>query len=222
MLFRSEAISTGKISAGEKLPSERDFAKMLEVSRPTIRAAMKILTGMGLITIRHGSGIYVAVADDPERTTRQVATSLLLQKRPLWDLFEIRETLETEAAGWAARRATPREIDEIRRLYAEYEDREKLDRLDGEKANRYDGKLHWLIAVAARNEVLVHIMNHLEILLRDSRNISISAPGRISQSVREMGRIVRALEESDMKAARREMLTHLRNGRKALSKKQWD
>ena len=175
-----QAISRGELSPGDRLPSERDLAAMLNVSRATVRTALKTLDGLGLIVIRHGSGIYVANGGDLEMTIRRVATSLLLQKQPSWDLFEIRETLETEAAGWAARRATPRETNDICRLYAEYRKRFKSGELDAEVANHYDTELHRLIVVATKNAVLARVMNNLTLLLQDSRNMSVLMPGRLA------------------------------------------
>jgi GntR family transcriptional repressor for pyruvate dehydrogenase complex len=213
-----EAIASGKITTGEKLPPERDIAKMMGVSRSTVRTALKMLDGMGLIDIRHGSGIYVAGPDDSEKTSQRIAASLLLQKKPLWDLFEIRELLETQAAAWAARRATPQELDEMHHVYSDFEALLRTGELTGGQANEYDGKLHRLIAVAARNEVLLHVMDNLSVLMRDSRKVSIALPERTADAVLEMGRIVAAIESGDDKSASKEMQNHLRNGRKAFAK----
>lgn len=213
-----EAIASGKISTGDKLPPERGIAEMMGVSRSTVRTALKMLDGMGLIDIRHGSGVYVAGPDDSDKTSRQIAASLLLQKKPLWDLFEIRELLETEAAAWAARRATPQEIDEMHQVYAEYKAVHNAGNLTGELANHYDGKLHRLIATAARNEVLLHVMDNLSVLMQDSRQVSIALPERTLDAMLEMGQIVSAIENGDVKTARKEMQGHLTRGRKAFAK----
>ena len=211
------AIATGQLCAGDKLPPERDIARMMGVSRSAIRDALQTLGGMGLINVRHGSGVYVADSDDLNTTTRQVAASLLLQKKPLWDLFEIRELLETEAAAWAARRASPGEVEQLRQVFAEYAANSDDDNFDAEAANQYDRKLHRLIAVAARNEVLLHIMDNLEVLMCDSRKISIALPNRLPDTMFEMERIVDAIVNGDIKAARQEMKAHLKNGRKAFA-----
>lgn len=213
-----EAIASGKVTPGDKLPPERSIAKMMGVSRSTVRTALKMLDGMGLINIRHGSGVYVAGPDDSDKTSQRIAASLLLAKKSLWDLFEIRELLETEAAAWAARRATPQEIDEMHIVFSEYEALHRADELKGGMANEFDSKLHRLIAMAARNEVLLHVMDNLSMLMRDSRKVSIALPERTSDAVEEMGRIVKAIENGDAETAKKEMQLHLRNGRKAFAK----
>lgn len=212
-----DAIAAGRLEVGEKLPTERALAQMLGVSRATVRDAVKVLKGMGLVTVRHGSGIYVAAPEDPVQATKRVADALLLQKGPISDLFEIREVLETEAVAWATRRANRQEMDNIDSVYTEYKHHADTGKLSSEEANRYDSELHRLIAIASRNLVLVQIMDHLRILLNDSRNTSISVPGRLQKSVEEMGRIVAALEQGAVEDARSEMLAHLGNGKKALA-----
>jgi len=188
---------------------------MLQVSRTTVRDALKVLKGKGLITVSHGRGVFIAEPENQTQATKRVADVLLLQKAPVSDLFEMREVLETEAVAWAVKRANRQEIDEIVSVYTEYKSRLDNGKLSGVEANQYDSELHRLIAVASRNSVLLQTMSNLRILLDNSRKISISIPSRRFESVEEMGRIVNAIENGAVKNARSEMLSHLRNGKKA-------
>ena len=61
-----DLIKNGQLQAGEKLPSERDLAQLLDVSRPTVREALRALSILGVLEIRHGGGVFVTSLDASE------------------------------------------------------------------------------------------------------------------------------------------------------------
>src|SRR4029078_11340588 len=96
------------LKAGQRLPSQRELAEQLGVSRPSVREALTVLETMGLVTVRVGSGVFVAKAD---------------ARRPLWsysdkctpaDVYEARLGLEGYAARLAAIRIQPTEETRLR------------------------------------------------------------------------------------------------------------
>ncbi len=210
------AISVGDLKPGDKLPPERELVKLFGVSRVSIREALKSLRAMGLVRIRHGDGVYVCELD-PDDRVQNLAASLLDPNGTIKELFEMRKVLETRAAAWAAERGVPRKIQELVRLIESI--REGVAKrpsgylfLLGE----HDTKFHLCLAEAARNQVLVRVMNHLLDMLAESRARAWSVPGRPLRSVEEHARIVDAILSNDPVGARDAMRQHLENVEKEL------
>ena len=80
-----------KLRSGDKLPPEREFAVMMDVSRPSLREALRVLSVMGVVQLRHGSGIYVT-ALEPARLVEHLILSSLDDSTYL-QLFETRKAL---------------------------------------------------------------------------------------------------------------------------------
>ncbi len=108
--------SSGGFQPGERLPSERDLMEALGVSRTAIREGLRGLEALGLVTIRHGSGVYVqdGAASGRARWRLPVAA----RARDPRDLIEVRLIVEPEIAGLAALRRT---ADDVRRLKRDIE-----------------------------------------------------------------------------------------------------
>lgn len=206
-----ELVLTGKLQPGDKLPPERELAEKMEVSRPTIREALKILSAMGYLKIKHGNGVFVS--NQTERI-ENMASLLFLQTDTIHELFEVRKTLETESAAWAAKRGTKEFLKQIAEQsqhaydtlladsFADQEAREKF-------LSETDESFHLMVAQAAGNEVVLRIMNNLIDLLRESRLHSMKIPGRSVQSLAEHIGIASALVEGNAKLARERMFEHL-------------
>lgn len=214
-----DLIAAGKLKPGDKLPPERELAERMDVSRPTIREAFKILSAMGLLDIRQGHGVFIA-----DHTTRldNLASVLFMQTDTIHELFEVRKMIETESAARAAERGTPAFLQEIyaatQKVYnqvivepqfATKEEREKL-------LSESDHRFHLMVAEAAGNEVVVRIMNNLIDLLRQSRMQSMKIPGRVEQSLKDHMLIAEALKDKDPLLARTRMFDHLTSVEKAL------
>jgi DNA-binding FadR family transcriptional regulator len=158
----SELITSGKIPAGEFLPSEPALSKQLGISRGTIRMALKTLEMRGLVVTRRGIGVEVA------NRTREVAIDslgMMLQhgNGSITDAFEMRTMLEGQSAMLAAERVTDADLDEIAAALERIEEPgisidEQIDR---------DLALHLRICEAARNPILVALAAALRNLLRD-------------------------------------------------------
>src|SRR5438034_823604 len=101
-------IDHGRLKPGDRLPPERDLARHVGVSRPTVRAGLRTLAALGVVRSRRGSGTYIP---DGPPTLGVEALSFIaaLHKFTGDDVFEARRILEVGAAGLAAERATPHE-----------------------------------------------------------------------------------------------------------------
>ncbi|HVY87081.1 MAG TPA: FadR/GntR family transcriptional regulator [Caulobacterales bacterium] len=196
-------IREGKYALGRRLPSERDLAEEMQVSRPTIREAMIALEIRGLVVARHGSGIYVA-------ETLPVETGETELDIGPFELIEARRLFEGEAAALAANTITEEEIAELKRLLDVMAN--NRDSVVGERA---DGDFHIAVAEATRNTAIANVIENLW----DMRNksplcIDIFARGRhagVEQPVDDHRYILGALIDHDPKAAREAMHAHLDN-----------
>lgn len=145
----SKVIATGEFKPGQRLPSERDLAASLQVSRPTIREAMIALELAGAIEIRTGSGIFVV---DNEKGGLDDDAG----PGP-FELIEARVAIEGEAAAMAAERMTKVELAAIERAHEQME--EQL--AGGLSAEDNDRQFHRLIARASQNSAMVAAVDQL-------------------------------------------------------------
>ena len=97
-------INSGTWEVGQRLPTEPELATQLNISRNTVREAMRVLAFAGLIDIRQGDGSYLRGRIDPMDTLRALSSCSLEQGR------ELRHILEVEAVGLAALRRTDEDV----------------------------------------------------------------------------------------------------------------
>jgi GntR family transcriptional regulator, transcriptional repressor for pyruvate dehydrogenase complex len=111
-LVRSE-----RLQPGDRLPSVQALASRFSVAAPTIRESLRRLQAVGLLEIRHGSGVYV------KRPTHPVVLPNphpgRLPRRTILDLLDARLLIEPQLASLAAQRASDAEVEEMRRTLAE-------------------------------------------------------------------------------------------------------
>ena len=143
-------IDQGEYPVGGRLPTERELAEQLGVSRPTVREALIALAVEGRLRIRVGSGIYVV---EPPA----VPTAVDHAGEGPFEVLATREFLEAAVAAEAARRATPLEIAEIDEILARMQDAEN----PSEEAIVLDRAFHITLAGIAGNSVLVRIVGDL-------------------------------------------------------------
>lgn len=198
----AELVTSGQVKAGEKLPSERDLADMLKVSRPTVREAMIALEFSGLIEVRTGSGIYVKQA--------QHSAPALVQDKGIgpFDIFELRLMVEPEAAAQAAERMTDQQINALRCLV---DDMAALDHTA--ELEEVDLQFHNHIARGTENAATVSAVDWLWRLRRHSHLSSgfhrmIMAEG-VFPVIEQHRAIVQAIASRNPDAARNAMRAHL-------------
>jgi GntR family transcriptional repressor for pyruvate dehydrogenase complex len=209
-----ELIETKQLRPGERLPAERDLARMLGVSRVPIREAMRTLSAQGLVEIRRGQGMFVA-SSSVEATVDQLTNALLKQRDLLSELFAVRRLLEPASAQWAAARREPEDVAKLERLLADMERAGNQDPPDYETIGERDTQLHVEIAAAANNRVLVRIMQAIQDLHREQLETSLRYRDRVHDTHKDHSRIVRAIVAGDPVEARSAMLDHLASGEAA-------
>lgn len=201
----SDLITSGKIEAGEFLPSEPALSKQLGISRTTIRLALKTLEMRGLVTTRRGVGVQVA------NRTRQVAIDsleLMLQHGDgsIKDAFEVRTMLECQSALLAAERATDDDLQEI----AAALERIEVPGLSIDEQIDADLDFHLRLCEASKNPILVALAMVLRGLLRDAiaSTLTFEAPG--SPREHEHRLILETLRSRDPERAEAAMNEHMR------------
>lgn len=194
-------IDVNGLRPGDRLPSERDLAAEMQVSRASVRQATIALEVTGVLEVRHGDGIYVRAVDTaPERINE-----LLRRRGRLPEVLEAREALETMLARKAAERRTEADI---AAMCAALEVMAEEVRT-GSVGERGDEMFHAAVTQAAHNMLLAELMSFLHDPIRDSRAASLSEPGRPLRSLNAHRRIAEAIERGDPKAAETAMRRHL-------------
>lgn len=202
-----QKIRTGDLTTGQKLPPERDMAVQFNVSRTTVRDALRTLAALGVLSIEHGRGIFVR-GGEAVAVGQALWSPIMLEHQTVSNLFEVRKSLETAAAGWAAERASTSERREMVRIVTSV--RDVLDTEDSlDIIAVADEEFHRMVFTAGHNPVAARIMVNLLDMLEVARRQSLAITGRAVKSVVEHNRIAQAIAEGDKGAAEAAMLNHL-------------
>lgn len=198
-------IASGALRPGDRLPPERELAAKFGVGRSSLRDALRTLEVMGIIESRHGSG--TVVRDLSTDSLVVPLASVLAQKRGLVaELLDVRRMIEPALAARAAANATQEELDRLEDILRRQT--EKVRR--GEPSIEEDSEFHYAIALAARNSVVLRVLDVLMDLLRESRARSLQVPGRPKGSLSGHRRILRAIKRRDGAAAEAAVRKHLK------------
>lgn len=200
----TEYFFSGAVQAGSKLPSERQLADSLGVSRGAVRDAIQSLGLLGVVDIRQGDGTYLR-AGGSDLLPRVIEWGLFLGERRVMDLVEARQQLEIVVAGFAARRRSDDDVAKLQSL---------VDAMD-EEANRpgfidFDVEFHAAIAEAAGNMALRDTLAGITSLIRLWMTRSIEAAGETESSNAEHKAILAAIIAGDSRAAQSAMRKHMR------------
>ncbi|MFD8911668.1 FadR/GntR family transcriptional regulator [Streptomyces sp. NPDC059575] len=173
------AIERGTYAIGDKLPSEAELCRTLEVSRPVLREALRALQTMGLTVSRTGKGTFVVASTVADPTFGDYTAGHLL---------EVRRHMEVPVAGYAAERRTPEDLERLTGL---------LDRMDRETDTTawvaMDTLFHLSVAEAAKNPVFRKVIEEIRDALARQSAFLTELAGRREQSNREHRAIVEAL-----------------------------
>ena len=199
-----DLIRTGMLRAGDRLPSERELIEILDISRPSLREALRALSMLGVIDFRHGGGAYVT---DLEARTLLAPLDffLSLSQTNLADSFESRRIVETEIVRKAARQATPEDLDDLNGMIAAHE---KILH-DPVGFRILDSRFHARLSAAAGNVVLERIAYGLYNMGLDVRRRATQNLSFIMQSMEDHTRIAQAIVARDPDKAAQEMGVHL-------------
>ena len=212
----ADLIERGEYGVGARLPPERDLARQLKVSRPSVREALIALEVQGYVEVRVGSGVYVLGSP---RTA--VEPSALPEDSGPFELIKARSLIEAECAALAAKHATRAQVRAIE---------EALDEMDRERGKGVmpltaDRLFHLRIAEASGNSALALVVKTLwdqrtgPLFLRLEHHFD--TPALWKHAIGEHREIVAAISRHDAGAARAAMRRHMNHAAKRFSGS-WD
>lgn len=189
------------LRVGDRLPTERDLAAALKVSRTSIRQATIALEVRGTLEVRHGDGIYLrSLPNDSNRLMQ-----LMTQRHRLSAILEAREALETHLAALAAARRTEMDLAAMDHALDVMAADIRADGL-GEEGDRL---FHEAVTRAAQSPLLADFMAALAAPISETRHSSLAEPGRPPRSLRAHHQILRAIRRQDVPGARQAMRRHV-------------
>jgi len=202
-------VVSGLLRRGDRLPSERELAQHFGVSQPTVREAMRVLDVMGVVEVRHGSGVYVN-GDTQQFLSRSLRTLLQIESMGIVDVLEIRGVLGRYSAARAADHATPADIELIASFMERFENLENEPDVQS-IANAIVG-FQLAVSAAANNPLLYALEAFLVRLL-----VQFQLAGSIKKGARFWCERARAFNED-----RRKLLDAVRDGDVDRAVTAWD
>lgn len=207
------SIVGGELAPGEKLAPERQLAKRLEVSRPSLREAIKKLASKGLLHSRQGGGTYVSAGCSADADGFVAGAMVGLHGYPEsgLDILEVRHALDGQAAHHAAMRANQADRDKIRAAF------ERLVNLhdsgDVAEGSRADADFHLAIAEASQNFVLLQVtrglMNTLLASVERNAEVLSAPPDMLDKVIAQHEMLMKAVLEGEAEGARQAAQAHV-------------
>lgn len=149
-------IESGQIKPGSKLPGERTLSAMLQVSRPSLREALRALNYLGIIENRHGEGTYLTDMTS-QIPIEPLGFFLFLNKGSLMDTLEARIGIDSYAAALAAEHRTDKDLDKMRNAMEEA----KNAIGEPERFMAIDLDFHRIVSAATQNTIIEKVVNNL-------------------------------------------------------------
>jgi DNA-binding FadR family transcriptional regulator len=205
----TEQINAGELADGSLLPSERELAEKFAASRTSIREALLSLQSSGLISMRQRARARVTRLNNPAffNQLSGAAQSLLAQPNGVADFQEARVLFECGLARYAARHASPKELERL--AFALAQNKKALG--DAASFAKTDVAFHGILAEIPRNPIFTALNTALSEWLMEQRTVSMRAPvrGAVRRAYEGHEEIYEAIAARDIEAADRAMANHL-------------
>jgi GntR family transcriptional repressor for pyruvate dehydrogenase complex len=206
------AILDGRIKAGDQLPSEMKLKEMFEISRGSIREALRVLEQKGLIDIKTGvAGGAVVRAPDHNQVTESLNLLVKSQQVSLNHLLEFRLEIEGTVAALAARRAKKSEIEPLKDLLRQARDLLGSAEANGDRLLEIDTKLHVGISQISGNPIFTAVLRMVhENLLNTYDWLALKSRYALNSNFKDMEIMIQAIENGDDDRARTMAQEHVR------------
>jgi GntR family transcriptional repressor for pyruvate dehydrogenase complex len=213
-----EMIRKGQLLPGERLDSVQQLAENFQVGRSAIREALSALKAMGLIEMKQGEGTFIREFE-VDQLNFPLSTAILMNKKDVFDLLEVRKIMEAGAAMAAANRRTEEHLQKMEEILKDM----MIVQGDEELGEKADLQFHLAIAEASGNVILANLLNQVSELMvetmRETRRLWLySKQTTTSKLYLEHMEIFEALKDKDVERASLAMRNHLENVEKILSK----
>lgn len=198
-----------RFSVGDKLPNELDLSEELNVSRTTLREAIRILVALDILEIQRGKGTYVKENAFKKQQDIEQLSNIKVNAK---DLYEMRLIFEPEAAYYAALRATDSEIKRI------VEFGKKVEKEISNHGDRTDDEhsFHKAIAQATHNEFMNKLMPILYQAISKGVYLSLQSDKAIEDTINDHRMIMEFLEQRNAEGAKNAMKIHIMHAMKEL------
>lgn len=204
----SRLIEDGSLAPGERLPSERELSGQLQVSRGTVREAVQFMQALGLVEIKHGSGMFVrAPASGPGGARDEWRSWTQDHADEVRYLLEVRHGLECFAAELASERADATALEGMDQALAHM--RGAVESREVPALVESDVEFHRALCAAAGNPALLELATSLGDQLIQERGATWDLPDRPQRSLAEHEEILAAIRSGDAVRARDSVVAHL-------------
>jgi GntR family transcriptional repressor for pyruvate dehydrogenase complex len=209
-----EAVLSGELKPGDRLPSEKELAEMFSVSKSSLREAIRALDALGLVNVRQGvsGGTFIREVDR-ETAISSLFNYIYFQNPSIREFIQLRIMIEPQIAAIAAQKADAEDLDDLEnnlRLM-----RGKLD--SGTFSYELDRYFHQRIAEIAGNRLICFVLDSLKNAIANIE-LQLELDARFCMNVyRSHQRIVAALRLQDPTAAKVEMAQHIEAVEKELT-----
>lgn len=206
----AEMIVHGRFAPGDKLPSEPELSADLDVSRTTLREALRILSTRGLVEVRRGVGTFVTES----RNIHADYDVLKIQNTNVntKDLYEMRLMFEPQAAYYACLRASNEELNEIFR-YCELN--EQMIRSADPQWDETEQKFHNSIASATHNPFITALLPIFNRAIHHGILLANEAPEVAEMTLHDHRLLVQYLRDRNPEGAKTAMQLHIINTMRA-------
>ncbi|WP_150525981.1 FadR/GntR family transcriptional regulator [Roseibium sediminis] len=201
-----EMVTSRALKPGDQIPPERDLAEMLNVSRPSVREAIRGLSILGVIKSRQGGGAYISRLDG-DALLGPIRFFLALEDMNIRELYDARSLIE----GDVARRAAKNMSDEQLNLLEAILDEQKNTLSDPKAFRVSDFKFHELIWIGSGNAFLKRIGESLNSLGLEFRRRASENSMVLEQSLKDHRALLDALKARDPEAAAQAAERHMQN-----------
>lgn len=201
-----DLVKSGVLKAGEALPPERDLAASWNVSRPSVREAMRGLAVLGVVRTRQGGGAHISDLG-AESLLGPLHFYLSLEEKNIRDLYDARSLIESDVARLAAVNMSDADLTRLEALWQAQQDTLSdplLFRLS-------DFAFHEMIWIGAGNAFLKRIGESLNIMGLEFRKRASELPAVLEQSLRDHRQLLDALKCRDPAGAAEAALLHMQN-----------
>ncbi len=206
-MYFAEKLMDKELKKGDKIESDRELAKKMNVGRSAIREALKVLDVLGMLDIRPGQGTYIS-SEEANFFIIPLSWSLFLNGSQLKDILEVRNLLEVKAAQLAAehaddagRRRLSLLAEKISKAYEEQEEKEFLD---------YEMEFHRCVAQCSGNQVIYSMLETISNLMRRLSATGMTGVHQQEEIYQENQRIYSLILAGDKEGSAEAMREHMK------------
>lgn len=191
-------IESGIMPIGKKLESERELARTLQVSRSSLREAIRQLNVLGYLDTVNKVGTFVS-SKYIEKNKSNTGLKEFIKLAPILDLMEIRYILETSFIELAVRRADNKDINKLIDLLQKM----KTNKIDEFDFYKYDLDFHYLIAKSSHNVVIVELMKVIINRMKSNKELFIaSSKQTMERDISLFEQIINSIETRNVEKAK--------------------